>query len=747
MRRLVRFTAGFAVACAVSALLLWQKNLLLPAIYALLCGLLCGALQRKNSLFSGATVLLLGLAAGFGWFALYRNVYVAPLEALDGQTLRLRVTTTDFSQRTDYGYSVDGVTFLEGKPYFLRLYQKENKMLEPGTVLEADCKLRLTTPAGQKDSSYYRGNGLLAIATQKTSGESGKSEASPVWFLPARARRAALDHLQSCFPPDTAPFAKALLLGDTSCLSYETDTALKISGIRHVAAVSGLHVSALFGAIYFFFRRRRVLTFLIAVPSLLFFAAVTGFSPSVTRAVLMSLLMALGLAVKAEYDGLTSLSFAALVMLLGNPFVIFSVSFQLSAASVAGILTLSPALYSRIVGAFPNAKPKSGKGRVLAWFAGAVSVTGGAQLFSVPISAYYFGSVSLIGVVSNLLLIWMIPFLFCGTAAVGLLAGNIPAVCRVLAKLLSWPIRWVLLAAKLLARIPFGAIYTQSKFVVVWLCFAYLLILVYALRRCRFRVAFALGCISLAATIGASVIVPRMDALRLNVLDVGEGQAILIQSKGRSYLVDCGGDSDAKVADQISQTLLSQGIFRLDGLLLTHYDRDHVNALQNLLTRIRVNQFYLPAAGSTGLPEAFTEANAPCITWVCSDLTLSLPAGSLTMLAPGNSETDNENSMCVLFASEDCVILITGDRSRTGERELLWNYQLPDVDILIAGHHGSKSSTSAALLQAVRPETVIISAGRGNRYGHPAPELLARLSEFGCTVYRTDIQGSVLVRR
>ena len=256
-----------------------------------------------------------------------------------------------------------------------------------------------------------------------------------------------------------------------------------------------------------------------------------------------------------------------------------------------------------------------------------------------------------------------------------------------------------------------------------------------------------MGVVSLAAAIAASIVVPRMDNLRLTALDVGEGQAILLQSAGKSYLIDCGGDSDSAAADEIAQTLLSQGIFRLDGLLLTHYDRDHTNAVENLLTRIEIDWFYLPNQGQTELALRLEERFPERIVWVDADMQLSLPSGVLTLLAPGKTETDNENCMCVLFASPDCVILITGDRSRSGERELLRQYALPDVDVLIAGHHGSRNSTSEELLYAVRPEIVVISAGRNNHYGHPAQALLERLTAFGCTVYRTDLQGSVLIRR
>ena len=103
--------------------------------------------------------------------------------------------------------------------------------------------------------------------------------------------------------------------------------------------------------------------------------------------------------------------------------------------------------------------------------------------------------------------------------------------------------------------------------------------------------------------------------------------------------------------------------------------------------------------------------------------------------------------MCVLFETENCAILITGDRSAFGERLLLRKTQLPNVDALVAGHHGSADATSRELLEAVKPETVIISVGEGNVYGHPATALLQRLQEFGCSVFRTDLHGTIVYRR
>lgn len=744
VRKLFWFTVGFACGCGLCVSFLWRHPLLPLLIYALASSVLCLALARKNDLLRIPAALLLGLSVSLGWFSLFWGRYIRSAQPMDGQIVHLQVIATDYSEKTDYGFSLDGIAKLEGNYYRLRLFQKDDARMEPGDILESDVLLRMTTPGGRKESAYYQGSGVFLTATQKGETALSHVEKGDFLFLPARIGLEAKNRIARFFPADTAPFAKALLLGDTSDLSYSQDTALKLSGIRHVTAVSGLHISILFALVFLFFRPHRWLVLLVSTPLLLFFAAMTGFSPSVTRACLMYFLIALSQAVFEEYDTLTSLAFACLVMLLLNPFVLLSVSFQLSVASVLGILLFaSPAshwLLERIL----KGRKKGIRGGLARWFAGSVSVSVSALIFSAPLSAYYFGTVSLIGIVTNLLTIWVIGFLFYGIGAVSILGGAFPSACQWLGRLLSWPIRYVLFISRLLSQIPFAAVYTESKFILYWLILCYVLLALFLiLGRKRGRYFFTVGAVCLAAAVAASVLLPRMDKVRLNVLDVGEGQSILIQSGGEHYLIDCGGDSEERTADRVAQTLLSQGVFHLDGVVLTHYDRDHVGGLENLLTRIPIEHFYLPDQGEIPISQ---EDGALC-TLVSRDTEIPVGCGKLVLLEPGGENSNNENCMCVLFESEECVILITGDRGRSGERRLLANYVLPDVDILIAGHHGSQNSTTEELLRAVRPETVIISAGKNNRYGHPAQELLDRLAEYNCTVYRTDEMGSVLVRR
>ena len=229
----------------------------------------------------------------------------------------------------------------------------------------------------------------------------------------------------------------------------------------------------------------------------------------------------------------------------------------------------------------------------------------------------------------------------------------------------------------------------------------------------------------------------------MQVLDVGQGQSIVFQTEGRTFLVDCGGDSDEGTADVIVQNLLSQGICRLDGIIITHQDRDHAGALPYLLTRLETDLLITPfTQEKMELPQIKGE-----IVFAQNDLKIPLESGCIRIFASGYWGDGNENSLCVLFERENCAILITGDRSSLGEKLLLKKVKLPKVDVLIAGHHGSEDSTSQELLEAVQPDIVMISAGKGNSYGHPHENTLRRLESYGCKVYRTDLNGTLVFRR
>ncbi len=742
MRVLMWFTLGFAAAAAAAAYVLEPTGMLLLCAA---CLAVCGALAvfRNRRHWAALSLIFAGAALGFGWYAGYDAIYLRTARDYDGATQTLTVEVSDFSYENSYGVVTEGYTELDAKRYRVRVYTGESQELIPGRTVSGQFRLRYTASGGQEDPTYHRGEGIFLLAYGASELEYRAREKMQLRDLPAYLRKNILDILDQVFPEDTAAFAKALLLGDCTDIDYKTDTAFKLSGIRHVIAVSGLHVSILFSLIYILTGRKRLWNVLLGMPLLLLFAAMAGFTPSINRACLMQAILILATLVPREYDAPTALAFAVLVMLLGNPQSIVSVGFQLSVASVAGIFLFYGPIESwmqKRIG-----QHKGIRARLEATFTSSVSVSLSALVLTAPLSTVYFGTVSLVSVLTNLLTLWVTNFVFCGVILTCLVAACYAPAGMVLAWLLSWPIRFVIAAAKLLAALPLSAVYTQSIYILVWVVACYVLLAVFLLSKQR-RPAVLACCIliSLAAALAASWLEPKTGSWRMTVLDVGQGQCILLQSGGRTYMVDCGGTDEQGTADLAAATLLSQGITRLDGLILTHYDRDHVGAVAYLLTRIQADTVYLPYLLDT-------EASAPELAelegeHVTQNIQLLWDNASLTIFAPTEGKTDNETSLCVLFQAENCDILITGDRNAQAEAELLLKQRLPDLEILVAGHHGAENATSEFLLRATQPETVIISVNADNRYGHPAKSLLERLEEHGCAVRRTDLEGTIILK-
>jgi len=315
--------------------------------------------------------------------------------------------------------------------------------------------------------------------------------------------------------------------------------------------------------------------------------------------------------------------------------------------------------------------------------------------------------------------------------------------------IVAWPVRLVLTITKCLAAVPLAAVYTKSVYIVLWLVFAYVLLAVFLLVRRKpvalfgFLVAFGL-CLSVTVSWAE----PLLDRCRVTALDVGQGQAILLQSGGKTFLVDCGGDYSEDAADITADTLLSQGIGRLDGIILTHYDEDHAGGIAYLLERIDTDLLLLPyIEDEQKVGSGLAQQAGERAYFVSEDLEITYDSTKLSVFAPLIFDSDNESCISVLFQTENCDILITGDRSRKGELRLLQRVELPELELLVAGHHGSKNATSDSLLKLTSPEYVFISAGQNNRYGHPNQAVLERLEEYGCTVYRTDQQGTLIFRR
>ena len=260
----------------------------------------------------------------------------------------------------------------------------------------------------------------------------------------------------------------------------------------------------------------------------------------------------------------------------------------------------------------------------------------------------------------------------------------------------------------------------------------------------------AAGCaaLGLAAVIciGAARYNHRMDTV---VADVGQGQCVLLKSGVDFALVDCGSSNrwyDA--GDTAADWLRTMGCRKLKWLVLTHYDSDHINGVERLLTRLPAETLLVPEIAEDPQAQqeirALAQAHGMKTAYVTEVRELPFGDAVLTLFPPLGDSGSNEKGLAILASAGERRMLITGDMNRATERRLVETYALPEITVLLAGHHGARDAVSDTLLDAVRPETAVISVG-SNSYGHPSEETLQRLARAGCAVYRTDRHGSVTI--
>lgn len=746
MRKLMWFSVGFAAAIFTGAYLLAGNTLLLLAvIFSVLCVVLLLICRNRYRVIA---IAILGAAVGFFYFWGFDRAVISDAKLLDGQNAQIQIEAVDYSFETGYGNAVDGVILRNDRKYRIRLFYQCEEDVKPGDSITADVKLRFTPEGGLQKTTYHKGEGIYLLAYAVDEIQVAPTTELPGKYFPAFLRKIITQRIAEIFPERTAGFAKALLLGDDSDLTFADNMTFQKSGIRHIIAVSGLHVSILFSLVYFVTGRKGLLTLFAGIPVLFLFAAVAGFTPSVVRACVMQGFVILSIAVNKEYDPPTALAFAVLVILGVNPLAVTSVSFQLSVGSMIGIFAFSGKirdyLYNEKRLGHPNGR--NWKSKLKRWFVVSVSISVSALIITLPLCAMYFGMVCVVGVVTNLLTLWVTSFIFCGIMASCMLSVIWMPLGVLGGWIVSVPIQYVQFVAKICASIPFGVAYTDSVYTVLWVVMTLVLIGIFYVSRKKSVVLLIASIICLyVVSLFATWVEPRLNSFRLTVLDVGQGQCILLQSKDEAYLIDCGGDHAQHAATAAVNAMGAQGIRRLNGVILSHYDTDHAGGAAYVTSAFDVDTLYLPDIDSESAVRCGLELQNIPIDWVTQNTTISCGAGEITLFPAKNQSENNESSMCILFQTENCAILITGDRTQLGESQLLQQPGIGNIDILVVGHHGASTSTGLELLYATKPKVAIISVGENNVYDHPNRETLDRLKRAGCLIYRTDQEGTIII--
>lgn len=749
MRKLAWFASAFAAAallCCYLVPLRWLVGLALGCALGTL--ILWFALRERGRRF---VLLLAGLSTGFLWFRGWTDLRLAPVERLAGTTGTVSALVTDYPTRTSYGWRAE-VT-VSGVPALLYT-QGDGEELVPGDEVLVTAELRTADVRHEEQTSVFTSRGCFLLAYAKDELTVRHPARAPLLLLPKLWARALKDSLRNLFPADAEGLATSVLLGDKTLLAQSVSSSLSRAGLAHTTAVSGLHIGFLVQLLMSLCRKRRRLTAGLAIPVLILFALLTGAHPGTVRAVVMQTVLLLAPLLGRENDGPTSLSFALFLLLLWNPYAAASVSLQLSFAAVAGILLVSQPVMKKLKPLYTWAA-RTGWQRpvhhVCRFLCEIFAASLGAMLFTTPLSALCFGSISLVGVLANLAALWAVSGLFVLSLFAALAGLAAPAVGTVFVYPALLCARWVLWVADSLSGLNLAALPMDIPYFRIWLWAVYGLLWVCLRRKPRFLLPVCGGAVLLLAAVGLTRTDYAGHGLTVTALDVGQGSSTAILSGGRAALVDCGGNKLQNAGDTAADWFQALGVSRLDLLVLTHFDTDHFNGVEELFARMEIGAVFIPLLEDdpSGREEALRAWAAEADTYVItmdppSYCQVPLGQAMFTLYPPLGQGSSNEAGVSVLCTLGEFDVLITGDADAGIEAMLVKYFDLPDVELLIAGHHGSKRSTSAELLAATAPDMVVISCGE-NSYGHPDPETLSRLGAAQAAVYRTDTHGAVTV--
>ena len=690
------------------------------------------------------TCIALALAIAGVWWgsvrfaALDRSVLAAHV----GETARVRAAVTGPARRSRFEVRVPAqVRRLD------RVRVREAVLLElprgrappQGAVIETIAKIERPRPPedGFDEAAYLRRRGIHVVLSGgawrvvgRRGGLAGQADR-----LRARMARTLAPGLHG----ERRAVLAGIVLGEDEALSEELRDRFRASGLYHLLAVSGQNVvlvAAGMLGLAWLVGLPRWLGELGALAAIAGYVAAVGWQPSVVRAGVAGALASLAWLAARPRDRWYFLLAGAALLLAWNPYSLFEPGFQLSFAAVAAIFVAVPKLERRLEG-YPL-PVKLGE---------IVAVSAACGLATAPILWLHFGVVPLFSVPANALA-WpaVAPLLGIALACTAL-DPIAPPVAEALAWANGWLAAYLAACARLVGGLP-GA-QTSSLAVLVGLaCLAALLAVLPRLAQPRAARALVLALLSAAVVAAGWLLWPRKapppppSGLRITALDVGQGDAILLQVPQGNVLVDQG-PPEANVSGQLSRL----GIRRLTAAVLTHPQRDHVGGAARLLSHLRVDNVLDPRIPAESPEERAALAVAqrervPVVT-ILAGRAFRLGRLELRVLwpRPPMPRGDDPNNWATVIHARygELDVLLTAD----AESNVTLPLRPPQAEVLKVAHHGSADPGLGRLLQAVRPRIALVSVGAGNDYGHPAPSTVSTLARPGLEVYRTDLDGAI----
>jgi len=708
----------------------------LAPLLCLLTGLFLGARDRTSlptlpEALLGERVLLTGRVE----------------EILSSDPRQLRLLLTDAS-------AGNGASFA-AVPGAVRATLARTALPAPGIGTKVGLTGRLYPVSGPRNPGEYdlrrwaAANGIAGELMGRSPDTLVVLDPSPASSLRARAitplRRHLLDLIERMIGGEEGELLKGLLFGERGGIARGVNDDFIRAGVAHVLAVSGSNVAVVAGFFAFlFYGLGRALRSALLALALVAYMLLAGAQPPVVRATIMALVAIASVAAGERINPLNALGIAALLILAFGSQTLFDAGFQLSFAAVLSLILLYPSLGSAI-GALGEKSCRFVRGALRV-----MGVTAIATLGTLPLTAGVFGRISLIGIVANIV-VGPATGLSVLLGGVMLLLAPLWGAVADLYAAANWGVlRFTLLFTHLCAAPSWASLDTPWFRPIHTLSFVALLIAACSWGNPeRFRKALiAAAALVLLSRTGPSM--PAGPSLRLTMLDVGQGDALLIGTPhGAHLLVDCGPASPASDAgrETILPFLAREGIDTLDWLLISHGHSDHVGGLRSLLSSGRVRALGAPAPLARRLA---AETGREVIPLSAGDMIDADPAIRCQILWPARGispgSDGNDASLVLRLQYGSTGFLLAGDAGMGVENVLVRHFgTFLRAECLKVAHHASLTSAGDEFLAKVAPRIALVSAGRNNRFRHPAEATLARLRAHGATVRRTDLDGATIV--
>lgn len=573
----------------------------------------------------------------------------------------------------------------------------------------------------------------------------------------------------------------AIILGDKTDIDSDIKELYSVSGIAHILAISGLHISFIGMAIYRLLRRRFRFLFsaAVSIPVVLSFGIMSGFGISTIRAIIMFILKIIGEVLGRKYDAITAISLAGLVLLVQNPFVVCNSGFQMSFGAIIAIVLILP-----IVEEILNTDNKIIK---------VISANFTISLVMNPILAWNYYELPTFSFLLNIVVVPLmsvvivssIAGIFCSCIMFGFGKVVIFPGCGILE---LYTFLCNIINKSSVASIVVG----QPKVTIIIVYYAILLVVLFGLKNIRTKytraekerniikketglvlekkakkerrikgqnVKLRLACIVGFLLLNCLIYYIPNQGFYITFINVGQGDGILIHGdNGTKVMVDGGSTSEKQVAKNcIVPYLKAEGIGTIDYSIITHTDKDHISGILEILennnsNRIRIKNLVMPDINMKDdtYNELIEKAKLKKINvlYIKKGDTLSLGKTKIKCIYPETTTTaSDKNDYCTVLSvkNKTSKILLTGDISKEIEEKIKDDIE-ENYTVLKVAHHGSNYSSSEKFLKKVNPKYSIISVGKNNSYGHPGNETMERLRKQGGVIYRTDEKGGITIR-